>query len=161
MVEAEIRQIMEILVDWAFMIKHEIQLEDKALKPCELSDIKLFDESFYPIDLIDRLSIEAVCLELPVVVFVKASVPSLDQASILLDFQVDFPLLLKNLEIFFRKSSWIYVIFISRSTVEPSISFSHSVIISPDVFILIWHIVILFVPFVLLTFRKLHKSNKC
>ena len=79
----------------------------------------------------------------------------------LLHPKVKFPLFFENRKILLGDSSWINVVFISWVSIEPRISFSLSVVVSPDIFVLIdFNIIVFVVPLILLSF-DLSQAKEC
>ena len=161
MVEAKVWKIMEGFVNSALMIKHKVKLEEQSMESCEFFVIKCLSQLFNVINLRDWFTVKTSWFNFPVVVFVESSEPTLDPSSLLLHPEVNFPLFFQGHKILFSNGSRINIVFISWVSIEPRISFSLSVVVSPDVFILIdFNIIIFVVPLILLSF-DLSQAKEC
>ena len=87
-----------------------------------IMEFKILSDSFDPVNLFHRLSVEASFFMLPVVVFVESSVPTLEGTSMFLYLKVDLPLFLIHNMVESTHGFWISVIFVANDTVHPSIS---------------------------------------
>jgi hypothetical protein len=99
------------------MIEHEVKVEEQTLELYDLIEGEGAKNVFDPVDFQDTGSAEAFILHLPVIVFVEASVPSLEHTSFLLDTEIDSPHFLSLVDFFFGEL-WL-VVFVSWLAIDP------------------------------------------
>jgi hypothetical protein len=161
-IETEVSQVVQRTINLALMIEHVVKIEEKAKKLTEMLELKILGDLFDPINLFDRLSVEASRFMLPVVVFVEASVPSLEPSSFLLDFKINIILFFKHDDLFSTQSSILSVIVSTRHSINPSMSLLFFIVFNFDLFLLTKLILVIVVSLPLLLRRgERYQGDKC